>query len=229
VHMIVVGCGRVGSAIARELSEGGHDVVVIDRRSDAFRRLGDDFVGRTLTGIGFDRELLTAAGITADSAVMAVTSGDNSNILIARVARETFGVQRVVARIYDPRRALVYERLGIPTVATVALTTTRVLRTVLPHGSEVEWAEPSSSFVLVERRVPAAAAGRSVADVEAAGGRVCLLARSGRARLPEPMLLLQEDDLVHVMVASADIDTIDDVLGLRPDTPADGTQEGSHR
>ena len=122
MHMIIVGCGRVGSSLARTLTESGHDVVVIDRNAAAFRRLGDDFIGTTLTGIGFDRNLLLEAGIIADSAVMAVTSGDNSNILIARVARELFGVQRVVARIYDPRRAAIYERLGIATVATVAST-----------------------------------------------------------------------------------------------------------
>ena len=110
--MIIVGCGRVGSSLARQLTTEGHDVVIIDRNASAFRRLGDDYAGRTLTGIGFDRELLIEAGITKDSAVMAVTSGDNSNILIARVAREMFGVERVVARIYDPRRAAIYERVG---------------------------------------------------------------------------------------------------------------------
>ena len=184
MHTIVVGCGRVGSTVARELAEAGHEVVVIDRKADAFRRLGEDFPGRTMTGIGFDKDLLTAAGISPESGVMAVTSGDNSNILIARVARETFGVQHVVARIYDPKRAVVYERLGIPTVASVAWTSARVLRTVLPHGTEVEWTDPTSTFVLLERRVPPTGAGRSVADLEAIGARVCLLTRIGTAQPP---------------------------------------------
>lgn len=221
MHMIVVGCGRVGSTVARELADAGHDVVVIDRKADAFRRLGEDFAGRTMTGIGFDKDLLTAAGITPESAVMAVTSGDNSNILIARVARETFGVEHVVARIYDPKRAVVYERLGIPTVASVAWTSARVLRTVLPHGSEVEWTDPTSTYVLVERRVPPAGAGRSVADVELVGGRVCLLTRSGHAQVPVATLLLQEDDLIQVMTPGDAIDAIDAVLT--------GTHEGAHR
>jgi trk system potassium uptake protein TrkA len=216
----VVGCGRVGSTVARELSDAGHDVVVVDRKADAFRRLGEGFAGRTMTGIGFDKDLLTAAGITPESAVMAVTSGDNSNILIARVARETFGVQHVVARIYDPKRAIVYERLGIPTVASVAWTSARVLRTVLPHGSEGEWTDPTSTYVLVERRVPPTGAGRSVADVELAGGRVCLLTRSGHAQVPATALLLQEDDLIQVMTPSDAIDAIDAVLT--------GTHEGAH-
>jgi trk system potassium uptake protein TrkA len=220
MHMIVVGCGRVGSTVARELVDAGHEVIVVDRKADAFRRLGEGFAGRTMTGIGFDKDLLTAAGITPESAVMAVTSGDNSNILIARVARETFGVRHVVARIYDPKRAVVYERLGIPTVASVAWTSARVLRTVLPHGSEVEWTDPTSTYVLVERRVPPTGAGRSVADVELAGGRVCLLTRSGHAQVPATALLLQEDDLIQVMTPGDAIDAIDAVLA--------GTHEGAH-
>lgn len=209
MHVIVVGCGRVGVAVAKELVDDGHDVVVIDKRSDTFRRLGDDFPGRTMVGIGFDRDLLTEAGITAESAVMAVTSGDNSNILIARVARETFGVKRVVARIYDPARALVYERLGIPTVASVAWASARVLRTVLPLGGAVEWTDPTSAFVLVERRVPAAAAGTSVAALEEDGHRVCLLARNGRPQVPAATVLLQEDDVVHVMTSADAVDALD--------------------
>ena len=128
MHVIVVGCGRVGSSVALTLSSAGHDVVVVDRKADAFRRLGDHFVGTTLVGVGFDRDVLTSAGITPESSVAAVTSGDNSNILIARVARETFGVAHVVARIYDPRRASIYQRLGIATVATVSWASERVLR-----------------------------------------------------------------------------------------------------
>jgi hypothetical protein len=150
----------------------------------------------------------------------AVRTTVDVDILIARVARETFGVQHVVARIYDPKRAIVYERLGIPTVASVAWTSARVLRTVLPHGSEVEWTDPTSTYVLVERRVPPTGAGRSVADVELAGGRVCLLTRSGHAQVPATALLLQEDDLIQVMTPSDAIDAIDAVLT--------GTHEGAH-
>ncbi|MSY76957.1 MAG: TrkA family potassium uptake protein, partial [Actinobacteria bacterium] len=112
MHVVIVGCGRVGSALARDLIEGGHSVAIIDRKAEAFTRLGADFAGQTVIGIGFDREVLIAAGIERAEAVAAVTSGDNSNILVARVARENFGIERVVARIYDPQRAAVYQRLG---------------------------------------------------------------------------------------------------------------------
>lgn len=209
MHVIVVGCGRVGSSVASELVLRGHEVVVIDRRREAFRRLGPHFAGTTMTGVGFDRDLLSAAGITDQSAVMAVTSGDNSNILIARVARETFGVERVVARIYDPQRAVIYERLGIPTVASVAWTSARALRHVLPDPGQSDWIDPTTTYALVERRVPAATAGVSIAKLDEAGLRVALLTRTGRARLPEAAVLLQQDDVVHLLVpteATGDVD-----------------------
>jgi trk system potassium uptake protein TrkA len=212
MHVIVVGCGRVGSTIALELVDAGHEVVVIDRRAEAFRRLGDDFAGRTLLGIGFDRDLLRSAGITSASAVMAVTSGDNSNILIARVARETFGVQRVVARIYDPKRAVIYERLGIATVASVAWTSARAIRLVVPDPAETDWVDPTSRFALVERRAPGALAGVSVAELDARGVHVTLLSRDGRATLPLPGVLVQQDDVLHVMVAIDAVASIDQLM-----------------
>ena len=213
MHIIVVGCGRVGSDVARNLAIAGHDVVVIDRKAEAFRRLGEDYSGKTLVGVGFDRDLLSAAGITEQSAVAAVTSGDNSNILIARVAKETFGASHVVARIYDPRRASIYERLGIATVATVAWTSERVLRHLLSAGTTPDWIDPSAKFTMIERRVTAEAAGSSVANLEAAiFGRVALLHRFGETSIPVANTLLQEDDQVHVIVAAGKSDSLDQFL-----------------
>jgi trk system potassium uptake protein TrkA len=212
MHMIIVGCGRVGSSLARQLTAEGHDVVIIDRNASAFRRLGDDYAGRTLTGIGFDRDLLIEAGITKDSAVMAVTSGDNSNILIARVAREMFGVEHVVARIYDPRRAAIYERVGIATVATVAWTSKRILRTILPQQGAVDWTDPSSHYHLAERRIPAARAGHSV---ESTGANIVLINRNGAAQLPTPSTVLQDSDVVHVLGTSAELEEFDRHLAAK--------------
>jgi len=201
MHVIVVGCGRVGSSVAVTLSSSGHDVIVIDRKPDAFRRLGESFAGKTLIGVGFDRDVLTTAGISPDSAVVAVTSGDNSNILIARVARETFGVGRVVARIYDPRRASIYQRLGISTVATVSWASERVLRYLMESEGTPGWVDPTARFTMVERSVPPAAAGLSVAELESASsGRVALLCRFGDPSIPAPGLLLQEDDQLQVVI-----------------------------
>src|SRR5918994_727409 len=121
MHVVIVGCGRVGSGLARIIEDQGHSVAVVDKQPKAFRRLHEGFAGQRIVGVGFDRDRLEEAGVRgSEGAGAAVTSGDNSNILTARVARETFGVDRVVARIYDPRRAVIYERLGIPTIPTVA-------------------------------------------------------------------------------------------------------------
>lgn len=212
LHMIVVGCGRVGVSLARELDASGHDVVVIDRRPETFRRLGSGFGGRTLVGVGFDRDVLREAGITAESGVMAVTSGDNSNILIARVAREMFGVERVVARIYDPQRAAIYERLGIPTVASVAWASGRILRMVQPSAPEVDWVDATSTHVMVERLVPAHAAGLAVSAVEEAGSRVVLMTRDGRASLPRAGVLLQEGDRIQVVATADGISAVDHLI-----------------
>src|SRR6201997_4531198 len=131
VHIVIMGCGRVGSTLAHILEDRENSVSIIDMDPEAFRRLRSSFKGDKITGIGFDRAVLTQAGIERADAFVAVSSGDNSNIIAARVARETFAVERVVARIYDPKRAEVYERLGIPTVATVPWTASRLMKAVL--------------------------------------------------------------------------------------------------
>src|SRR3954464_5872041 len=138
-----MGCGRVGSTLALSLEERGHSVAVVDHNGESFRRLGADFNGLTVTGEGFDRQVLIAAGIERADGFAAVSSGDNSNIISARVARETFGVQKVAARIYDAKRAEVYERLGIPTVATVPWTVNRLLRELLSVKVSELWREPT--------------------------------------------------------------------------------------
>ena len=217
MHVVVVGCGRVGSSLAAELTKAGHSVAVLDRRSDAFARLPKDFPGATVTGIGFDRDRLTEAGADRAGALAAVTNGDNSNILIARVARETFGIERVVARIYDPRRAAIYQRLGIPTVATVAWATERVLRGILPNEPGVEWVDPGAKVALVERVVPAAWAGHELHELELAGTlRVAALTRLGAATIPHGGVVLQEGDVAHLTVASDGLAALDARLARGP-------------
>jgi trk/ktr system potassium uptake protein len=213
VHVVVVGCGRVGSALARSLTEGGHTVAIIDKRPEAFGRLPADFSGKTIAGIGFDRDRLLEAGIEDASALTAVTNGDNSNILVARVARETYGIENVVARIYDPRRAAIYQRLGIPTVATVAWTSERVLRRILPDEPAVEWVDPSASVMLVERVVPGVWAGHALSDLEVAGKiRVMAVSRLGVAQVPTTELVVQEGDVVYLGVAGDAMASVDDRL-----------------
>jgi trk system potassium uptake protein len=217
VHFVIMGCGRVGSTLALILEAQGHEVAVIDADESAFRRLGTAFHGRRITGIGFDRDTLREAGIEEAHAFAAVSSGDNSNIVAARVARETFGVDNVVARIYDPGRAEVYQRLGIPTVATVRWTADQMLRRLLPHGSEPEWRDPSGSMRLAEAVVDTAWIGERIAILEeASGARVAFLTRFGEGVIPGEDTVLQDGDLVHVVMREADADAAEEKLRVRP-------------
>jgi len=204
----------VGAAVAANLEDAGHTVAVVDKDGRAFRRLPQGFSGRRVKGLGFDRDRLLEAGIEEATALAAVTNGDNSNIVVARVARESFGVERVVARIYDPRRAVIYERLGIPTIATVHWSTERVLRRILPEQAAVEWVDPSAKVCLLERMVPSRWAGKAVAELEQAGTvKVVALVRMGVAEIPKAELLLQDGDAVWLAVADDALASLDSLLG----------------
>jgi len=195
-----MGCGRVGSSIARSLEVLGHSVAVIDRNQEAFRRLGPDFGGRQVLGMGFDRDTLRKAGIEKARAFAAVSSGDNSNIISARVARETFGVDHVVARIYDPKRAAVYERLGIPTVATVPWTADQLLRRLLSDSPAEEWRDATGGVVILHVPAHESWVGQEVTAFEqATKSRVAYLLRFGETVLPDSHTVLQQGDQVHVL------------------------------
>ncbi|MDT0321147.1 MULTISPECIES: TrkA family potassium uptake protein [unclassified Streptomyces] len=221
MHIVIMGCGRVGAALAQTLEERGHSVAVIDQDPTAFRRLGSRFAGRRVTGLGFDRGTLTEAGVQEAGAFAAVSSGDNSNIIAARVAREVFGVENVTARIYDPRRAEVYERFGIPTVATVRWTADQMLRRLLPSGAEPLWRDPSGGVQLSEVHVAESWVGHRVSEFqERTGVRVAFLTRLGEAMLPTASTVLQEGDLVHVMMYSDRVAEVEAVCLRGPEEPA---------
>ena len=212
-----MGCGRVGSTLAEGLEELGHSVAIIDMDAHAFRRLRPDFRGRKVHGMGLHRSVLEEAGIRHADAFAAVSSGDNSNIIAARVARETFGIENVVARIYDIRRAEIYQRLGIPTVATVKWTADQMLRRVLKEGAQALWRDPTGTVQLAEAHVDPAWIGRRVSHLEAeAGVRVAFLTRFGEGVLPGPDTVLQEGDLVHIIVADKSIDAATTRLAAPP-------------
>jgi len=212
-----MGCGRVGSSLARNLERLGHSVSIIDQNPAAFRRLGADFSGDPITGIGFDRTTLEKAGIERAGALAAVSSGDNSNIITARVARETFGVPHVVARIYDPKRAEVYERLGIPTVATVPWTTHRLLSVLLGDKHVEDWRDPSGAVALMQEAVHDGWIGRKVGELErASGARVAFLTRFGKGMLPTASTVLQDGDQVHVLVTDDIADAVEQIAASPP-------------
>jgi trk system potassium uptake protein TrkA len=217
VHVVIMGCGRVGSTLARSLEDRNHTVSVIDIEPDAFRRLGPSYNGLKVTGPGFDRQVLIAAGIERAEAFAAVSSGDNSNIIAARVARETFGIQQVVARIYDPGRAEVYERLGITTVATVKWTADQVLRRLLPAGAEPNYRDPSGTIRLDQMPINEAWIGeRTVIFQEQSGCRIAWIDRLGEGMLPTRESVLQEGDVLHLVMREENASRVYDVFANGP-------------
>ena len=218
MHVIVVGCGRVGSGLARSLSAVGHTVAVIDKEERSFRRLPAGFTGTKHIGWGFDRDILIAAGSERADALAAVTSGDNSNILAARIGKETFAIDQVVARIYDPRRAAIFQRLGIATVATVSWTTDQIERR-LTNTQASNWTDGSGTVRLVEQALPLAWAGKRL-DLLTDPGRVLVAAvsRSGAAQVGAGTLIGQEGDILHLVVAS---EASDDLAARLAHGPAD--------
>jgi trk system potassium uptake protein TrkA len=217
LHVVVVGCGRVGTELAGTLEKSGHTVAIIDKNATAFRRLPSSFTGPRVVGFGFDRDTLTEAGVERAGAVAAVTNGDNSNILVARIARETFGIERVVARIYDPRRAVIYQRLGIPTVATVSWTTDQVMRRLLPGDQPHDWIDPSAKVCLVEQALPAAWGGKKLAELNEPG-RFWLTAvtRFGSAEVVAADLVGQEGDVLFFVADVGALDALRERLEQGP-------------
>lgn len=215
MHAIVVGCGRVGSELAVDLERAGHSVAIIDKNRRAFRRLPEDWNGRQVVGFGFDRDHLEEAGAKEAGALAAVTSGDNSNVLTARIARETYQIANVVARIYDPRRAVIYQRLGIPTVATVTWTTEQVRRRLIPDTTATEWADPTGSVMMIERGLPESMAGRNLGQlVQGDDVRLVFLTRGSETKLAGPDLVGQEGDRLIFAVRSGAEARIDERLGV---------------
>lgn len=213
MHVVIAGCGRVGSSLATSLERLGHSVSVVDKAAKAFERLKPDFGGKRIVGFAFDREVLEEAGIKDAEAFASVTSGDNSNILSARVAKEHYRVPQVVARIYDPRRAQIYQRLGIQTVATVRWTTDQVLRSIIPDEVPVEYTVDNGEVVVTGVPVPEEAVGKAVMGLDKRGiRRVLAVSRFGVPRLPDENLTLQDGDIVYLSVARGHLSELRDEI-----------------
>ena len=219
VHFVIMGCGRVGARLASTLDAVGHSVAIIDQDSKAFARLSPDFSGRRVTGVVMDRDCLHQANIKDAYAFAAVSSGDNSNIIAARVAREVFHVEHVVARIYDPTRAYLYERLGIPTVASVQRTAESVLRRMLPPDASLIWSHPTGAVGLVNVTPSPHWYGLSFAVVEELTGcRVIFTSRLGSIRTAEPSFVVQEHDQLYFAINGTDTTQLRDQLASPPKT-----------
>lgn len=215
MHVVIGGCGRVGSELASNLQRLGHSVAVVDKNPKAAERLRADFAGKFVVGFAFDQDALEECGITEAAAFASVTNGDNSNIVSARVAKEHYRVLHVVARIYDPRRAQIYQRLGIQTVATVRWTTDQMLRSILPEDVPVEYTVDNGEVVITALQAPEELIGKQAVDLDLFGRRrVIAVSRFGVPRVPDKELAIQEGDILHVSVVRGDAADLKDSLRL---------------
>ncbi|MGI8648132.1 MAG: potassium transporter TrkA [Acidimicrobiales bacterium] len=225
MHVVILGCGRTGATLAHDLLQRSHTVAIIDRDIAAFRRLGNGFEGRVVTGNGFDKGVLLQAGIEQAEAFAAVANGDNSNIIAVRVARETFGVSRVIARIYDARRAEVYERLGIPTIATVRWAAHRMLRALCPSEDPEIWRDPTSMVALITPALHPDWVGRRLTEWELqTGARVAYITRFGIATLPTSSMVLGDGDQLAALVTDA---IADRVVSITSSSPVESSISGA--
>ena len=213
MHVVIMGCGRVGAEMTIQLSKGGHSVAIIDKRKEAFDRLPPGFDARTIVGIGFDREILEEAGIKEADAFIAVSNGDNSNIVSARVAREHYHVEKVIARIYDPRRAEIYERLNIPTIATVRWAAKQV-QYLLFHGKEtMRDSLAGGSLLHLQVEIPDHFVGKKISSVTSDGEvEVIGVDRGGTGFIPKDDSTFQDGDVVHFIVHKDQVDKFDTLL-----------------
>jgi len=216
MHVVIGGCGRVGSYLAYMLEREGHTVAVIDKDPQAFENLWEGFSGKKVKGVVFDRDALLEAGIEKADAFASVTSGDNSNIVSARLAKEYFRVPRVITRIYDPRRAEIYRRLNIPTIATVAWAGHRIL-SYISHGElDSEFQFGSGEVDLVRLDLPLHLAGRKAADINVPGEvQVVTVVREGGAKLAVPGTTFREGDILYLAVAKESQSKLERLLGLK--------------
>src|SRR5213078_4179394 len=208
-----MGCGRVGAALTVELAKAGHSVAIIDKRQEAFDRLPPGFQARTFVGLGFDREVLEQAGVKEADAFVAVSNGDNSNIVSARVALEHYHVPKVVARIYDPRRAEIYERLNIPTVATTTWGIKQIQLMLFHDRQEVRETLGGGDIVRMRVPVPPHLVGKTASAVNMDGKiLVAGVSRGGGGFIPTAASTFQEGDYLAVIMAKDGMDLLDQIL-----------------
>jgi trk/ktr system potassium uptake protein len=213
VRVIIVGCGRVGSELTIQLGKAGHDVTIVDKRPSAFDRLPPGFEARTIVGLGFDRELLVEAGVKEADAFISVTNGDNSNIVSARVAREYFHVPKVIARIYDPRRAEIYERLNIPTVATTTWGVKQILLMLSHEREEIKESLAGGDLFRMRLEIAPHLVGKPVRALNVDGKiLVAGVDRGGHGFIPVASSSFQEGDVVHLILHKDAMDLLDEML-----------------
>lgn len=216
MRFLIIGCGRMGAGLAHTLIQRGHAVTIIDANKAAFERLGAGFKGHTVAGVGFDRDILIQAGIERADGLAAVTSSDEANVVAARMARQVFRVPRVVARLYDPRQAEIYKRLGLQTISTTTWGVNRIADLLCYSQLDVVLSLGHGDVDIVEVEVPHLLAGRMINELTLPGeAHVVAISRAGKTFLPTLGTTLQDGDTLHVAVLASSVERLTVVLGLK--------------
>ncbi|HNQ49977.1 MAG: TrkA family potassium uptake protein [Candidatus Omnitrophica bacterium] len=214
MYIIIVGCGRVGSELAQLLSAEGHNVVIVDRSPASFERLGNTFNGLTFVGNGFSLELLRQAGIEKADAFCAVTNGDNTNLISAQVARKIFNVPKVIARIYDPRRANIYSALGLDILSGTILFAS-MIRDKIVESRFSSYLIESKDVGVLEVEVKDDLAGKTIADINIPGEfMVVAVRRLAGVTIPEPKTAVMKKDVLMAVVKVDVLEKIKKKLNL---------------
>ena len=215
MKVTIMGCGRIGSQVSELMAGQGHDVTVIDHDDNAVGRLGPNFKGRIVHGLGFDRNVLIEAGIEQADAFVSASSSDNANIVAARIARNIFHVPRVVARLYDPLRAEVYQRLGLTTISSTNWGAERICQLISHTDLDVLYTFGRSEVSLIMVEAPLQLIGKNVAQLSVPGEiAVVSITRNDQAFLPVRGTEFREGDLIHLSVLSSAMDRLEEMLGL---------------
>ena len=215
MKIIIMGCGRVGSLVSWLLLDQGHEVTVIDHDANAFAKLGPDFKGRVVRGLGFDRDVLLEAGIKHAEGFVAASSSDNANIVAARIARNIFHVPRVVARLYDPLRAEVYQRLGLTTISTTNWGAERIVEVMTHTDLDVLSIFRDGGTSLVRVEIPIRLSGHNVNQMNIPGEvMVIAVTRDEQTFIPVSGTEFREGDIVHLSVIPSAMARLEGMLGL---------------
>ena len=215
MNIVVLGCGRMGSGLAQALAFRRHAVTVVDVDPAAFSRLGPSFAGRTVTGSAVDRETLLSAGVERTDGLAAVTASDEVNVVCARLALQVFRVPRVVARLYDPRKADIYRRLGLQTVTPVTWAVHRMADLLCYSHLDAVATLGSGEVDIVETEVPPLLVGRTVTELKVPGEvRVVAVTRGSRTFLPVDGTVFHKGDRLHIAVLGASSERLQALLGL---------------
>jgi trk/ktr system potassium uptake protein len=215
MKVIVMGCGRVGSQVSQMLSDQGHDVTVIDHDANAIARLSPEFKGKVLRGVGFDRSILLEAGVDSAEAFVAASSSDNANIVAARIARNVFHVPRVVARLYDPLRAEIYQRLGLITISTTTWGAESICEVVTHTDLDVAFSFGRGEVSLVVIEAPLQLVGRTVHHLSISGEiLVVSITRDGQAFIPLLGSEFREGDKIYLAVLPSAMERLEQMIGL---------------